>query len=141
MLISRVEKKIAAANGAAETEPAVEESSTAKVQVTVSLDEPFKSQVSPEDSVFIYAKAQTGPPMPLAAQRLQVKDLPVTVTLDDAAAMMPQMKISMFPTLIVGARISKTGNAIGQDGDLYSEQEQVSHGDSVTLKIDSVLKK
>jgi cytochrome c-type biogenesis protein CcmH len=91
--------------------------------------------------VFIYAKAQTGPPMPLAAKRLQVKDLPATVILDDSMAMMPQFTLSAFDTLIVGARVSKSGNAVGQDGDLYTEQEQVAHGDTVTLSIDSVLKK
>lgn len=115
--------------------------SGAQVTLSVSLSDAMLEQVSPEDSVFIYAKAQTGPPMPLAAKRLQVKDLPTTVILDDSMAMMPQFKLSAFDTLIVGARISKSGNAVGQDGDLYTEQEKVAHGDTVTLSIDSVLKK
>lgn len=115
--------------------------STAQVTLSVSLSEAMLAQASPEDSVFIYAKAQTGPPMPLAAKRLQVKDLPTTVILDDSMAMMPQFKLSTFDTLIVGARVSKSGNAVGQDGDLYTEQEQVSHGDNVSLSIDRVLKK
>ena len=118
-----------------------EPATVAKVTLVVSLREEFMAKVSPEDSVFIYAKAQTGPPMPLAASRLQVKDLPVEVTLDDTMAMMPQMKLSMFDTLIVGARISKSGNAVGQDGDLFVEQEQVSQGDEVTLVINKILKK
>ena len=113
----------------------------AKVILSVSLSDEFMAKVSPEDSVFVYAKAQTGPPMPLAASRLQVKDLPVKVTLDDSMAMMPQMKLSMFDTVIVGARISKSGNAVGVDGDLFVEQEQVSQGDEVTLVINKILKK
>ena len=113
----------------------------AQVSVTVSLDEKFAGDVSPEDSIFVYAKAQSGPPMPLAAKRLQVKDLPITLVMNDDMAMMPQMKLSMFPIVIVGARVSKTGNAISQDGDLYVEQEQVAHGDSVTLTINAILKK
>ena len=165
VLINRVEGKIASANGASdgasqvdvksgaseaskaavvatEEETAVSKSeAAAQISVTVSLGEKFREQVSPEDSVFIYAKAQSGPPMPLAAKRLQVKDLPISVTLNDAMAMMPHMKLSMFPKVIVGARISKSGNAISQDGDYYVEQEQVSHGDSITLSIDKVLKK
>ena len=165
VLINRVEGKIASANGASdgvsqvdvksgaseaskaavvatEKETTVSKSeAVAQISVTVSLDEKFRGQVSPEDSVFIYAKAQSGPPMPLAAKRLQVKDLPISVTLNDAMAMMPQMKLSMFPKVIVGARISKSGNAISQNGDYYVEQEQVSHGDSITLSIDKVLKK
>ena len=115
--------------------------SAAKVILSVSLSDEFMAKVSPDDSVFIYAKAQTGPPMPLAASRLQVKDLPVTVTLDDTMAMMPQMKLSMFDTVIVGARVSKSGNAVGQDGDLFVEQEQVSQGDEVALVINEILKK
>lgn len=156
VLISRVEKKILAANGeqagdkskgdesaALVTKTIVDKKAKKEAQVTVSitLDEKLKAQVAPEDSVFIYAKAQSGPPMPLAAKRLQVKDLPVTVILNDAMAMMPQMKLSMFQTVIVGARVSKSGNAISQDGDLFVEQEQVVHGESVSLKINSVLKK
>lgn len=122
------------------TEGAAQQES-AKVVLSVSLSDAFKAQVSPEDSVFIYAKAQQGPPMPLAASRLKVKDLPVTVTLDDSMAMMPQMKLSMFDTVIVGARVSKAGTAVGQAGDLFVEQAQVSHGDEVTLQINQVLKK
>ena len=131
--------EVAQTNSAADAQsPAV---SAAKVTLSVSLSDEFTGEVSPEDSVFIYAKAQSGPPMPLAASRLQVKDLPVTLTLDDTMAMMPQMTLSMFDTVIVGARISKSGNAVGQDGDLYIEQEQVSHGDEVTLLINKILKK
>lgn len=155
ILISRVEKKIAAANSGdvpksivtsstnsdISTDKMVVAKSVAQVTVNVSLDEKFKAQVAPEDSVFIYAKAQSGPPIPLAAHRLQVKDLPVTIILNDSMAMMPQMKLSMFPTLIVGARVSKSGNAISQNGDLFIEQEQVIHGASVELTINAVLKK
>jgi len=150
VLISRVEKKIAAANGGEATKtavsPAQDENKPAvanakQVTVNISLDDKFLGQVNPEDSVFVYAKAQSGPPMPLAAKRIAIKDLPVSIVLDDDMAMMPQMKISMFPMLIVGARVSKSGNAISQDGDFYVEQEQVSHGDEIVLSIDSVLKK
>jgi len=149
VLIRRVKKKIAAANGGesdkaeslAEAKNGPAAVIAKQVIVKVSLHDKFLGQVKPEDSVFIYAKAQSGPPMPLAAKRIAAKDLPISIVLDDAMAMMPQMKISMFPTLIVGARVSKSGNAISQNGDLYVEQEQVSHGEAVTLTIDSVLKK
>lgn len=87
------------------------------ISVTVSLSPEFINQVNPDDMVFIYAKANKGPPMPLAAIRKQVKDLPVTVKLNDAMAMMPQMKLSSFSVVDIGARISKSGSAIGQSGD------------------------
>lgn len=114
---------------------------SAQVTLKVSLSDEFLAKASPEDSVFLYAKAQTGPPMPLAAKRLQVKNLPITVILDDSMAMMPQFKLSTFSTLIVGARVSKSGDAISQNGDLIVEVEQVSHGDEVTLVINRILKK
>ncbi|HIO93610.1 MAG TPA: c-type cytochrome biogenesis protein CcmI [Leucothrix mucor] len=111
------------------------------IVVTVSLSEELKSQANPTDTVFIYAKAMTGPPMPLAAKRLQVKDLPVTITLDDSTAMMPTMKLSAFPNIKIGARVSKSGNAIGVNGDLYTEKSSVKKGTKQTLVIDSILKK
>jgi cytochrome c-type biogenesis protein CcmH len=59
--------------------------------------------------------------MPLAVKRLRVSDLPVEVTLSDTDAMMPEMKLSAFDLVVVGARISKTGNPVAQPGDLFVE--------------------
>ena len=109
--------------------------------VTISLADQLKSQASETDTVFIYAKAMAGPPMPLAAKRIQVKDLPITITLDDSTAMMPAMKLSAFPQVIIGARVSKSGNAIGVTGDLYTEKKSVALGTKQSLVIDSVLQK
>ncbi|HFC91863.1 MAG TPA: c-type cytochrome biogenesis protein CcmI [Leucothrix mucor] len=111
------------------------------IVVTVTLSEHLKNQANANDSVFIYAKAMSGPPMPLAAKRFQVKDLPITITLDDSTAMMPAMKLSGFPKVIIGARISKSGNAIGASGDLYSEKKDIALGTKQDLMIDSVLQK
>lgn len=76
-------------------------------------------------SVFIYAKAVNGPPMPLAVKRMSVKDLPVQVELNDAMAMMPQMKLSSYEKVVVGARISLNGNPVAQKGDWQAESEPV----------------
>ena len=59
--------------------------------------------------------------MPLAVQRLTVRQLPVTVTLTDAMAMMPAMKLSSFDEVVVGARISQSGQAIAGPGDWVGE--------------------
>jgi len=66
--------------------------------------------------------------MPLAILRKQVKDLPVAFTLDDSMAMAPNFALSKFPSVIVGARISKSGNASPQSGDLEGLSPAVSIG-------------
>ena len=96
-----------------------------KLKVSVSLDEDLKQQVSAGDAVFIYAKAMNGPPMPLAVKRITVAELPIEVELSDADAMLPSMKLSQYENIIVGARVSKSGNPVAQAGDLYFELELV----------------
>ncbi len=114
---------------------------TPSITVTVSLSAEFKAQAKPTDLVFIYAKAMSGPPMPLAAVRKQVKDLPLEIELNDAMAMMPSLKLSAFSEVIVGARISKSGRPIAQNGDLFSEKSSIKAGDKVSLEINSVVSK
>jgi len=70
--------------------------------------------------------------MPLAIVRKQVKDLPFTVTLDESTAMSPQLTISSVPEIVIGARVSKTGNATPSSGDL--------HGITKPLKTGSLLR-
>ncbi len=78
--------------------------------------------------------------MPLAAARKQVKDLPLTIILDDSMAMMPQMKLSAFSEVVVGARVSKSGGPSAQPGDLEGEIKPVTPGQAgpVMVTIDSV---
>ena len=85
--------------------------------------------------MFIFARAVNGPRMPLAIVRKQVKDLPVTVTLDDSMAMSPAMVLSGFDPVTVGARISRSGNAMPQSGDLQGSSAPVSPGTSESLEI------
>jgi cytochrome c-type biogenesis protein CcmH len=87
----------------------------------VELNNSLQDLVEPGDAVFVYAKAAKGPPMPLAVKRLVVSELPAEVTLSDTDAMMPEMKLSAFDVVIVGARISKSGNPVAQPGDLFVE--------------------
>lgn len=119
---------------------AVEKSPTsvkkASVQLEVSVSETMRSQVSPEDIVFIFARATKGPRIPLAAVRKQVKDLPVTITLDDSTAMRPEFRLSSFPEVLVGARISRSGNPIASAGDFYGEQSPVVPANMPELKIE-----
>jgi len=95
------------------------------VDVEVSLAPELKKLVNPGATVFIYAQALSGPKMPLAIVRKLVSELPVTVSLNDTQAMVPEMKLSNFDKVKLLARISKSGNAVAQPGDLLGTVEQV----------------
>ncbi len=109
------------------------------ISVSVTLDPQVAAGAAPEDTVFIFARAVSGPRMPLAIVRKQVSELPVTVTLDDSTAMAPSMKLSNFDQVAVGARISKSGTAMPQSGDLQGLVAPVvpGSGQPVELNIDS----
>jgi len=110
----------------------------AQVSGTVSLSDKLKGRVSPEDTVFVFARAAEGPRMPLAIIRKQVKDLPFDFKLDDSMAMSPAARLSSAGKVIVGARVSKSGNAMPQSGDLQGLLQNVSVGQSgLKLEIDS----
>ena len=100
----------------------------AAIAGTVNLSPALTAQAAPTDTVYIFARAAQGPKMPLAILRKQVKDLPVTFSLDDSMAMMPEMKISNFGEVVVGARVSKTGSATPQSGDLEGFSKPVKLG-------------
>jgi cytochrome c-type biogenesis protein CcmH len=105
------------------------------LKVSVDLDPSLKDKTEAQASVFIFAKAVSGPPMPLAVVRKTVADLPITVTLDDSEAMMPQLKLSGFPRVTVGARISSSGQPIAQPGDLEGQTGPISTGKSQDVKV------
>ncbi|MGA0034195.1 MAG: c-type cytochrome biogenesis protein CcmI [Burkholderiales bacterium] len=108
--------------------PAIKQSTPAAASVggTVRLADSLKSKAAPGDSLFIFARAKDGPPAPLAVLRKRVADLPVKFTLDDSMAMAPGMTLSRFGTVILGARISKSGNAVRQPGDIEGYSKAVS---------------
>ena len=106
-----------------------------EVTIDVSLADELKASAKAGDIVFIYAQALSGPKMPLAIERKKVSDLPLTVTLNDAMAMMPAMKLSSFPQVKLLARISTSGNAMQQPGDLIGVVESVSIDDKTHHKI------
>ena len=108
---------------------------------TVSLSPALKAKAAPDDTVFVFARAAEGPPMPLAVARTRVRDLPYTFQLDDSMAMTAAMKLSAFPRVIVGARVSKSGTAGAQPGDLQGASAPVANdARKVTVVIDSVIK-
>lgn len=112
-----------------------------QLQVEVALDPTLRDKAPAGASVFVFARAANGPPMPLAVQRLSVADLPAKVVLTEAMGMLPNMKLSQFPQVVVGARISASGNAKAQSGDLQtlSAPLDVKSKTPVKLVIDSVV--
>jgi len=112
------------------------------ITVKVGLSAALKSKAAPGDVVFIFARAASGPPMPLAIVRKQVKDLPVEVTLDDSMSMMKGMNLSSFDQLVIGARVSKSGQALPQPGDLQglTKPMGVENGGNYTVEIGEEVK-
>ena len=111
----------------------------ASVQGIVSLSPALKSKVAPDDTVFIFARAAQGPRMPLAILKRKASELPITFTLDDSTAMTDELKLSKFEMIVVSARVSKSGNALAQSGDLVGQSTPLkSGGTKLTLTIDTV---
>ena len=114
---------------------ATEKKEVTSLKVSVSIDKSQLKNVSMEDTVFIFAKATSGPPMPLAVARIKVKDLPIEVTLDDTMAMIPSMKLSNFIKVQVSARVSKSGQPSAQSGDVQSEVRIVNSSQKEKIKL------
>ena len=92
-----------------------------QIPVRVELAKGLLKQMDLNDTVFIYAQAAQGPKMPLAIIRKQVKDLPLTVTLDETMAMLPEMTLDTFKEVRIMARVSQSGQALPQPGDWVGE--------------------
>jgi cytochrome c-type biogenesis protein CcmH len=100
------------------------------IRGTVSLDASFRGDVKPTDTVFVFARAAQGPKLPLAIRKITVKELPYAFALDDSAAMAPGMMISRFGEVVIGARVSKLGEATAKAGDLEGYSAPVKPGTS-----------
>ncbi len=111
------------------------------VKGTVSIHSKVKANASPDDTVFIFARAVEGPPMPLAVKRVKVRELPVAFALDDSMAMAPGMNLSAHARVVVVARVSRSGGPAAQPGDLQGASGPVANDASgVAVVIDSVVR-
>lgn len=112
----------------------------ASVQARITLAPALAARAAPGDTVFIFARSPQGGKAPLAIQRRQVQDLPIDITLDDSMAMSPAMRLSTVSQVVIGARISKSGNAMPQPGDLQGLSPVVAVGSrGLQLQISEVL--
>ncbi|HLA36144.1 MAG TPA: tetratricopeptide repeat protein, partial [Rhodocyclaceae bacterium] len=113
----------------------------AEVGGTVSLAPALKDRVAASDTVFIFARALDGSRMPLAMVRKKVADLPIAFTLTDAMAMAPSARLSAHTKVKIGARVSKSGDAISAMGDLEGFSAEVELGRrDVAVTIDQIVK-
>ncbi len=125
------------------TMPAAKKSAAkagASLKVAVSLSPAVAKQAAPDDVVYVYARAVSGPRMPLAIVRAQVKDLPTTIVLEESQGMGQGMTLSSAPEVIVVARVSKSGMANAQNGDLEGTSAPVKKGTkSISISIANVV--
>ena len=104
---------------------------------TVTLSATLAGKVSPDDTLFIFARATDGPPMPRAISVKKVRDLPASFLLTDGMGARPDLKISNVPQLIISARITKSGKAMPESGDLQGFSQKVKPGDkNINIVID-----
>lgn len=94
-----------------------------RLRVTVSLAQGLSPR--PDDTVFVFARAVGGPPMPLAVARFPASELPREVELNDEMAMTPQLKLSNFQKVMVVARVSRGGTPTAQPGDLEGGAQEI----------------
>ncbi len=109
--------------------------SAASLIIDLTLDKALKEKVNDEDIVFVFARP-VGGRMPLAAERIKVKDLPARIVLDDTKAAMPTAKLSSVDVVEVTARVSLSGRPMAQKGDLFAEAKNIAVKDAVTLTLD-----
>ncbi len=109
---------VAPAAASAATAAAAKVQGVASISGRVSVTPALAARVAPGDTLFIFARAADGPRMPLAILKRSGADLPLDFTLDDSMAMAPELRLSGFANVVVGARLSKSGNAMPQSGDL-----------------------
>jgi cytochrome c-type biogenesis protein CcmH len=121
--------------------PAASNGAAPRLTVEVDISAALRASLRPSDVLFVYARAPEGSRMPLAIQRLPAAQLPTTVVLDDSTSMMPQLTLSSLPEVVVGARISRSGQAMPQSGDLEAQSPPVasSRREPLSLTIDRVI--
>ncbi len=107
----------------------------------IEISQKLKDRLQPDDTVFVFARAEKGPPTPLAAMKLRARDLPLEFSLDDSMAMAPGMALSKFPRVVVTARVSRSGQAAPQPGDLQgSSHPAANNAQGVRVLIDTVVR-
>lgn len=130
----------APAGVAAAAVPAQSSAAGSTVSGVVTLSQSLAAEVLPTDTIYIFARATSGPRMPLAILRSEAGEMPIEFTLDDSMAMDASMNLSSTTEVMVVARVSRSGNATPQSGDMQGEVHNVKIGASgIEITIDEVI--
>jgi cytochrome c-type biogenesis protein CcmH len=122
---------------AAPAQPVRQAGQPRAIRGTVTLAPGLAGKVSESDTLFVFAREMNGPPMPVAIVRASKKDLPFTFQLDDSTSPMPSRKLSGAGPVVIVARLSKSGQAMPQSGDLEGTSQPIqAGGDGITVVID-----
>ncbi|MDP3481825.1 MAG: c-type cytochrome biogenesis protein CcmI [Sulfuricella sp.] len=112
----------------------------AAISGMVTVSKELIAKVSSTDRVFIFAQAPQGPKMPIASLKIDSKQLPYRFTLDDSVSMSPNDRLSNHVEVMISARVSKSGQAMAQSGDLQGKIGPVKLGQQgVAIVIDTVV--
>jgi cytochrome c-type biogenesis protein CcmH len=110
------------------------------IRGTVKLSQKLRDKLAPGDTLFVFARAAEGPPMPLAILRRKAGELPLEFALNDSMAMAPGLNLSAFPRIVVTARVSKSGDAKPQAGDFQGASKPVANdAKGVVVEINEVV--
>lgn len=106
-----------------------------EIKISVDISEELKQKLMPTDTLYVFVKAKSGPPMPLAAVKLPVGAFPMQAVISDADSLMPQRKLSSMDEVKISAKISHSGNAMPQAGDFESDSVIRSTADWSEVKL------
>jgi cytochrome c-type biogenesis protein CcmH len=119
------------------SKPATQSGQARVITGKVVLGPNFSGKTSLPDTLFVFAKDVAGPPMPVSIVRASRKDLPFTFRLDDSTSPMPSRKLSDVETVVIVARLSKSGKAMAESGDLEGMSQPIKPGtENITVVID-----
>ena len=127
---------------APEAAPAAAPQGKTAIGGTVTLASALAGKVTATDTLFVFARAPGGPPMPLAAVRMSASAWPASFTLDDSSSMAQSMRLSKFPKVNLVARVSKSGSATPQPGDIEGHIDDVATGSQgVHIVLDRIVER
>lgn len=122
------------------TQASQAQAGSAEIEGGVTVADALKPRLAPGTTLFVFARAVDGPRMPLAIVRVPTGQFPFQFKLDDSSAMTPQFRLSGQSEVVLGARISRSGNATPQSGDLMGTLGPVKVGArDVKVVIDGVV--